>query len=58
MAATTEKKETLKDKVVVDKNMRDYSKEAVFVKKHEQAWEFIQKHGLPDGLDEKITSTK
>lgn len=56
MATTTGKKKGKKDVVVVDKNMRDYSKEPAFIKKQEQAWEFIQKHGLPFGLDKQITS--
>jgi hypothetical protein len=53
MAATTEKKKIVKKKVVVDKNMRDYGNEPYFVKKREQAWEFIQKHGLPEDLAKK-----
>jgi hypothetical protein len=53
MATTTEKKKTVKKKVVVDKNMRDYSKEPVFIKKHQEAWAFIQKHGLPEDLVKK-----
>jgi hypothetical protein len=53
MVTTTEKKKIVKKKLVVDKNIRDYSNEPVFIKKQEEAWEFIQKHGLPDDIAKK-----
>jgi hypothetical protein len=33
--------------IIVDPNMRDYSKEPYFVEKHERARSFIAKHGVP-----------
>lgn len=42
------KKQTKKEpKVIVDKTMRDYSKEEFFVKKAEKAREILKKYGVP-----------
>jgi hypothetical protein len=41
------KKANLVQPVAIDSNMRDYSKEAVFIKKHAEASAFLKKVGLP-----------
>lgn len=41
-------------RVRIDKNMPDYSKDPVFVKKNEEATAFLKKHGLPEKIAKKI----
>ena len=47
MSATKSKKWEDTINVTIDENMRDYSNDPYFKKKHEEAAEFIKKHGLP-----------
>jgi hypothetical protein len=44
----------LKKSFRVDKNMEDFSKDPVFVAKHEKAEKFIAEHGLPESSNKKI----
>jgi hypothetical protein len=51
---TTSTNKTNKSRVVVvDKKMKDYSKNPYFVKKTEEANAFLRKHGLPKDLPKK-----
>ena len=42
----------------IDKNMPDYDKDPVFVKKHEDARAFLKKNGLPKKILQEITAGK
>jgi hypothetical protein len=42
----------------IDKNMPDYDKDPVFVKKNEKAAAFLKKNGLPKEVLEKINAEK
>ncbi|MGB8195139.1 MAG: hypothetical protein WCF67_24600 [Chitinophagaceae bacterium] len=41
------------ENITIVDNMRDYSKDPVFVKKAQNARKFIEKYGLPEGFDKK-----
>jgi hypothetical protein len=49
-----ELKKRIKDiKVIYIENMRDYSKDPYFRKKHEEMKAFLEKHPLPEELKKK-----
>jgi len=49
-----EKKKRKNTNVPVNKNMHDYSGEAVFIEKKEKAAEIIKKYGLPKTLLKRV----
>lgn len=53
MKKTKTNKVNLPKGCVIDPNMKDHSNAPFFVKKTEQANEFIRKHGLPKELESK-----
>jgi hypothetical protein len=54
MATKKENKKTdSMQPVAIDKNMRDYSKDPVFMKKHAEASAFIKRVGLPSSFTKK-----
>jgi hypothetical protein len=46
-------KKFLKTPILIDENMEDFSNQPVFVKRGEQAAEFIAKNGLPESFKTK-----
>lgn len=44
------KKVNLIQPIAIDKNMRDYSKDPVIMKKHAEASAFLTRVGLPESL--------
>jgi hypothetical protein len=50
-ASTTTKIQPLQ--ITIVKELRDYSKDPYFVKKAEEAKEFLKKHGLPKSYTDK-----
>jgi hypothetical protein len=53
MGTTTKNKATVKKKVAIDKNVKDYSSDLFFVKKREAALKLLKKSGLPDSFKKK-----
>jgi hypothetical protein len=53
MGTTTKNRATGKKKVVVDKNVKDYSKDPFFIKKREAASKLLKKTGLPSSFTKK-----
>jgi len=52
-SATKNKKISDVEPVAIDSDMKDYSKDPYFIKKHEQALAFLKKAGIPEDFKKK-----
>lgn len=58
MAVIKKNKGKVRTSIQIDKSMKDYSNDPVFVRKAEEAKAFLKEHGLPKELVEKIKKKK
>jgi hypothetical protein len=54
MAVIKKNKGKVRTRIPIDRSMRDYSNDPVFVRKAEEATAFLKEHGLPKEIEERI----